>query len=131
MKKKTIFMIGLILTAGMVGLIYLNIYPKDRTPENWPDRDKMEKSLTKKDYDIMVSDVIDINGVALEGERIKASKGKNFVEAFWYKNASDLEAIDQYCSDAYGGASYYRVGNTLYFGTEKALKDAGVVIRKS
>lgn len=130
MKNKAIIVIGIIIAIGMMGMILLNVYPREHIPEHWPSIEKMEKKLTSKHYEVTVSDVIEINGITLEGERIRAAKGKNFVEAFWYKNASDIDIIDQYCSDTYGAASYHRVGNTLYFGTEKALKEAGVDIVK-
>jgi hypothetical protein len=128
MKKKAIYFLGIIIAVGMMGMIFFQMFQGEHIPEHWPDRDKMEKNLTKKHYEVTVSNIIQVNGASMSGERIKASKGKNFVEAFWYPPEADFEIIDQYLSDTYGSASYHRVGNTLYFGTKKALKDAGVVL---
>jgi hypothetical protein len=128
MYKKAMSAIGVLIVIIMIGLMFAN--QGDSIPENWPNRDKMEKNLNKKDYVVTISNSIIIDDNTYKGERITASKGNNFIDTFWFDDSAALTDIDQYCYDTYEGGYYYRVGNTLYFGTQKALKDAGVVIKE-
>ncbi len=129
MKKKAVFVFGIIIALMFTIMIFNN--PGDHIPQDWPDMEQMSGSLSRRHYNLQIStDNIAVGGITLEGQRIIGKKGKDYAEAFWCKDESAVDIIEDYLKDTYRKGSYHRVNNTIYFGTEKALKDAGLSLRE-
>lgn len=122
---KIIFAI-IFIVAVLLTIRFMNT-SSEHYPKPWPDRDTMVNNLNKKGYDIVTSDIIDLNGETYEGERLSARKGKQFVEAFWCNESEAKNVIYEYCcGDAFDTERVLSPGNTVYCGTKKAMRLSGI-----
>lgn len=131
MKKKNFLILGIVIMIGMFYVIISGLYINsgEHIPDCWPSRDKMETSLNKKGYDVVIRDVIQINYLTIEGERLTAEKDNEFIDAFWCVNDEALDSIDKFCSETHVSDYTLQVGYKIYCGTKKAIKASGIILQ--
>ena len=126
MKKRTEKVLGLV---GVL-IVFMKICTACSSSSNdWPDTDEMIKNLQNKDYTITEDSKIQIEEIDYSGSVIIATKGSDFVAGFWAEDTNAAEAVYDYWGTKYQSDHTLRVGTTVYCGTKRAIKHAGINLR--
>ncbi len=137
MDKKLIQISTVILIILIMGGVIFFLFENEKMrnanhiPEDWPSKDSMVENLTEKGYKIITDDEIVFEGKTYKGERLKATKGKHFIDVFWSndQNINTQNIIERYYAKTYDSDYILSLNYTVYCGTKKSIKDSGVRLR--
>ncbi len=121
--KRLLSIAGVIIVLMVVNSACGTIY------NEWPSVDVMRENLKDEDYTIEEDDIILIDDNEYMGNVIIATKKSEFVAGFWTDDEDVAEIVYEYWGSKYQSEHTLRVGTTVYSGTDRAIKHAGIRLR--
>lgn len=116
------------LSLSVITIVIL-LLSGSRKYEDWPTIENMNTYLSEKDYDIHMDDKIILMDEEYKGSFLYAVKGENFVIGF---NGNDIDTVNQVyelIGEVYGCDVIAMMGEYIYCGSNKGLKDAKVNLK--
>lgn len=126
MKRK--YKILLSMVGVICALMVVNTACRS-THNEWPTVDEMRENLQNEDYTIDEVDKIIIDDNEYIGNAIIATKESEFLAGFWADDVDLAKIIYEHWGAKYQSDHTLRVGTTVYCGTKRAIKDAGINLK--
>jgi len=123
-KKAFAFLMLLLCLSAFISCDYAESIPKD-----WPDADEMIENLKNKGYTITEDNKVKVEEKEYAGVVIIAKKGSNFAAGFWAEDADAANDVYEYWGEKYNCTYQFVVGTTVYFGSKKGVKHAGINVK--
>ena len=126
MKRKYKILLSM---AGVIS-VFMIVFTACSTSDNdWPTADEMKENLQNEDYIIDELDKIIIDENEYKGNVIIAKKNSELIAGFWTDDVDVAKIIYEHWGEKYKSDHTLRVGTTVYSGTERAIKDAGINLK--
>jgi hypothetical protein len=123
-KNKTV-----ISLIGIICLFMITCMGCTPSDIDWPSTDEMIRNLQSKGYNIIEETKVTIGDEEYIGRVIIATKGSDFVAGFWTDDVNAAVQVYNYWSAIYKSEHTLRVGTTVYSGTDRAIRHAGVNLK--